>query len=122
VDHKRTANRPAEPANPGPQLPAVGVGGVAVYGFDLGSHFVLLTQNADLIRPALDPATQGVLRLEPDKEHQVPVVANSVGQVVKDAARFHHAGCRDDHRGSVIGVQGLRIGHLTHVAQQRKVE
>ena len=67
------------------QLVAVGVGRVAGDRLDLGLPLVLLSQNPHALLAALNPAAQGVLRLEADEEHQVAVVSDAVGQVMQDS-------------------------------------
>ena len=107
VDDEGAPDRPAEPAHPGPELVAVGVGRVAADGLDLGAARVLLAEDADELASLLDAAAEGVLGLEADEEDEVPVVADPVGQVVQDPARLRHAGRRDDHGGPVALVERL---------------
>ena len=57
--------------------------------------------------PFLNPPAEGVLVLETDEEHQAPVIADVVGQVVQDPPRFRHAAGGDDHRRTGHGVQFL---------------
>ena len=50
------------------------------------------------------------------------MVADVIGEVMQDPARLRHARGRDDHRRAVERVELLRVGHVAHVAHQRKVE
>src|SRR3954454_408456 len=63
-----------------------------------------------------------MLGLKPYKEHQVTVISDAVGQMVQDAARFHHPRSGDNYRRRVLRIQRLRLGDITDVLEQRKVE
>src|SRR5687768_599374 len=116
------ANRPAETADPGPKLVPICMSGIAADGLDLGAALVLPPQDPDHLLATLDPASQRVLRLEPDEQDQVAVIADSTGQMVEDAARLDHTGGRDDHGGSGLRCQGLGLLDIPYVTEQREIE
>ncbi len=109
VDHEGAPDRTAEPAHPGAQLAPVGVGRVAADRLHFGAAPVLLAEDLEDFLALLNPAAEGVLRLEADEEDQVSVVADAIGQMVKDAARLRHARRRDDDRGTTQIVERLRV-------------
>src|SRR3954470_12335224 len=86
VDDERAADRTAQPTDPGPELVAVGMGGVAADGLDVGPALVLLTHDAKHLFSGLNPPAERVLRLESDEQDQVLVVSDPVRQMMENAS------------------------------------
>ena len=93
------------------------MGAVAVDSLDRCAHGHFPAVDADRIHAFEQAPTQSMFGLEADEEHGGALFDSVVDQMVQDAAAFAHAGGADDHRGTVEGVQALRIVRASIVVQ-----
>src|SRR3954470_24376742 len=85
MDDKRPPDRTAEPADPGAQLVPVGVSRITADVLCVGLPLVFLSQNMHDVLSALDSTSEGMLSLESDDEDEVPVIPDTVRQMMEDA-------------------------------------
>src|SRR5206468_500473 len=111
-----------EPSDPGDQLVLIRVRAEPLERGDLGANARRLTEDVHDLGAFHQSTAEGPLGLESDEEHRVALVAESVLEMVEDAAALTHARGGDDDAGLRAIVETLRFLGRGDVAQTVEAE
>ena len=98
------------------------MGAEGIVNNDLRFSPVDLAEDFYFILLVHKPFTQRMLRLVPDDENRIPRVFNVIGQMMQDAARLAHPGCRNNHAGAFQLVKLYRLLYGPDVTELAETE